>query len=221
MTTTTWATLDKATGGLSAPGKMPGAAWSIPAEFCKVGSILREKVPNSPCAKCYALKNRYVFPNVRAALARRHATYLADPDAWAVAMEASIRKKGLPEFRWFDAGDIIDVRMLRLIAKIARQLPDIAFWLPTQQRAEVREFLASETKPDNLTIRLSAPLIGLELRPATQGLLAGIPVSTVRTKGTEARKSEWQCPAPEQGHKCVNCRACWDNDVPVVSYKGQ
>jgi len=43
MTATTWATLDKATGGLSAPGKMPGAAWSIPAEFCKVGSILRER----------------------------------------------------------------------------------------------------------------------------------------------------------------------------------
>ena len=133
-------------------------------------------------------------------------------------MEASIRKKGLPEFRWFDAGDIIDVRMLRLIAKIARQLPDIAFWLPTQQRAEVREFLASETKPDNLTIRLSAPLVGLDLRPATKGALAGVPVSTVRPSGVSARPHEWECPAPKQGNNCGDCRACWSGSVPVISY---
>ena len=58
------------TGGLSKPSKMPGPAHNLPAVACKTGAKLAQ-VPGSVCAGCYALKGRYRFNNVQAALQRR------------------------------------------------------------------------------------------------------------------------------------------------------
>ena len=58
------------TGGLSAPSKMPGPAYNLPAVACITGAKL-VKIPGSVCRGCYALKGRYRFSNVRLALARR------------------------------------------------------------------------------------------------------------------------------------------------------
>ena len=58
------------TGGLSAPSKMPGPAYNLPAWECTTGKKL-VNVPGSVCHGCYALKGRYRFNNVRMALARR------------------------------------------------------------------------------------------------------------------------------------------------------
>ena len=83
------------TGGLSAPSKMPGPAYNLPATECITGSKL-VKVPGSVCAGCYALKGRYRFPNVKEALARRLKS-LDHPD-WIRAMVVLIDKA--PWFRW-------------------------------------------------------------------------------------------------------------------------
>ena len=58
------------TGGLSAPSKMPGPAFNLPAWACATGAKLA-KIPGTPCHGCYALKGRYRFPNVKAALNKR------------------------------------------------------------------------------------------------------------------------------------------------------
>ena len=60
------------TGGLSAPSKMPGPAYNLPASQCITGQKL-VKVPGSTCAGCYALKGRYrkIPANVQKALKRR------------------------------------------------------------------------------------------------------------------------------------------------------
>ena len=46
------------TGGLSAPSKMPGYAYNLPAWKCITGVKL-QAVPGSVCAGCYAMKGRY------------------------------------------------------------------------------------------------------------------------------------------------------------------
>ena len=89
------------TGGLSAPSKMPGPAYNLPAVACITGAKL-VKVPGSVCAGCYALKGRYRFPNVQAALNRRLKS-LEHPD-WIRAMVVLIDKA--PWFRWHDSGDL-------------------------------------------------------------------------------------------------------------------
>ena len=54
-------------GGLSKPSKMPSHGYSLPAIRCGVGSKLRE-VEDSTCYDCYAMKGRYIFPNVQVLL---------------------------------------------------------------------------------------------------------------------------------------------------------
>ena len=60
-------------GGFSSPSKMPCFAYSIPAQECGIGKQMRS-VAGSVCSKCYALKGRYVFGKVKAALYRRFNT---------------------------------------------------------------------------------------------------------------------------------------------------
>jgi len=212
----TWGILDAITGGLSKPSKMPCHSWSIPAEECAVGSLLR-KVPGSTCSGCYALKGRYVFPNVRAALRRRLQAWRSDRPGWATRMTVSILKTGQPYFRWFDSGDLQGVDMLRDIVEVCRQTPGVAHWLPTRERDVLKEYRASGGElPDNLTVRLSAPMVGAALEPANRGPLKDIPVSMVHTDTPEP--GAFRCPAPDQKGKCLDCRACWTQGIAQVSY---
>ena len=62
--------LVKIVGGLSKPSMMPGPAYKLPAYKCITGQKLA-KVPGSVCFGCYALKGRYRFRPVKAAMERR------------------------------------------------------------------------------------------------------------------------------------------------------
>ena len=83
------------TGGLSSPSKMPGPSFNLPAAACLTGAKLAT-VPGSTCSGCYALKGRYRFPNVQAALQRRLAK-LHDP-RWIESMVTLIGND--PVMRW-------------------------------------------------------------------------------------------------------------------------
>ena len=57
-------------GSLSNPSKMPGHGYALPAYRCRLGSFLQQ-IPKAICFHCYALRGRYAFPNVKAAMERR------------------------------------------------------------------------------------------------------------------------------------------------------
>ena len=218
-----WEVLNILTGGLSSPSKMPGFAYSISAKRCNVGAKLRN-VPGSTCSKCYALKGRYVFPNVAAAMERRYQAMRSNPTQWAAAMIASIRKAAerreaaqssslpLAPFRWHDSGDLQGMNHLLAIVVIAESTPNVMHWLPTREYALVREYLRQYHHfPDNLTVRVSAPMIGA----VASEWECSSSVDAARTPLTA-----WvDCPASKQGNKCMDCRACWDRSVEVVNYK--
>ena len=120
----TIAQLERAVGGLSKPSKMPGHAWSTPAEKCRLGALLRQR-DGSVCSGCYALKGRYVFPNVQNALHRRLEIYESDPGAWVENMATLINARSERErwFRWHDSGDLQSPEHLGHICEIARRTP--------------------------------------------------------------------------------------------------
>ncbi len=202
----TWKQLDAVTGGLSKPSKMPCHGWSIPASRCKVGSLLRNTA-GSTCSSCYALKGRYVFANVQSALERRLSAYDSNPAQWADAMVASILKTGETHFRWFDSGDLQSPEMLRWIVYIAERTPAVTHWLPTREYGIVRQYMREHSIPANLTVRVSAPMVG---GPAPS--IPGTVTSGVDDAGNHG------CPAYTQGGKCGDCRACWDRSVSHVTY---
>lgn len=206
--------LERLTGGLSTPSKMPGYAFGIPAQNCILGKILQKK-KGSVCHSCYALKGMYVFPVVKNAQARRLKILLRDMFAWKRAMisllEKKYRRKTGDErvFRFHDSGDIQSVEHLAAIVDIAKLLPTIKFWLPTREASMVRKYLdKGNTFPHNLSVRISVPMVGQ--KPVEK--IAGTNTSTV---GAEVG---YACPARHQGNNCGSCRACWRTDIENIDY---
>jgi hypothetical protein len=189
----------KITDSFTKTSKMPGLSYSLPAWACQTGSKLR-KVKTSPCYGCYALKGNYTrYPAIREAQYRR-LDAINHPD-WVQAMAAVIKRQKW--FRWHDAGDVQSSEHMQKIIEICKLTPDTKHWLPTQERQYLP---APEEVPDNLIIRLSAARVD-----GTAGN-AWTHSSTVVTDGSPS------CPAPTQGGKCLDCRACWNKDIKNVSY---
>jgi hypothetical protein len=198
------------TGGLSKPSKMPGFAYSIPAQACNVGSRLRS-VQGSICSKCYALKGRYVFSNVKKALQRRLASLVHSE--WVEAMVFQINQTGINVFRWHDSGDIQNLEHLERIAQVCRLTPAVRHWLPTREYAIVTAYKEKHGAfPDNLNIRLSAYMVDGPLPDGAANRLG------VTMSGVTSDPKKVSCPAYNQGGVCGSCRACWDKNQPVVFY---
>jgi hypothetical protein len=188
---------------------MPGWSWSISAEDCITGSKLRQ-IPGSTCSSCYALRGNYRFPVVKAAHARRRAGLddLRFVEAFVVVLTRIYKniRNGEDRFRWFDAGDLPDFDALLKICEIARQTPQIRHWLPTREMGIVR-MLDPKDIPANLTIRLSAPMIGEPMTPLPGTTWSGVDVADA-----------FQCIAPSQGNQCLACSMCWGKE-PVSYHK--
>ena len=193
----------KITGGLSAPSKMPGPAYNLPATECITGAKL-VKVPGSVCAGCYALKGRYRFTNVRLALARRMQS-LKHPQ-WVLAMTVLI--KGEKYFRWHDSGDLQSVTHLKNIFEVCKATPETWHWMPTRE-AQLLKLMDPDVIPKNLIIRMSSHMIDQK------------PVSFwpwTSTVSTGLAQPGHRCPAQNQNNQCRDCRACWDRKVSNVTY---
>ena len=198
-------------GSLSNPGKMPCHGYALPAQRCRLGSFLQQ-LPKAVCHYCYALRGRYAFPKVQAAMERRIES-LADP-RWVDAITTLIHRSGDRHFRWHDSGDLQSLEHLEKIVAVCKNLPRVKFWLPTREYQTVEAYRRTGGRiPSNLCIRLSAHLIDGKLP-----LAYGLPVSTVSTQDAGAHPNNHICPAPKQNNQCGNCRACWDRSVKVVTY---
>jgi hypothetical protein len=209
-TSPTYSWLEKQVGGLSKPSKMPWFSYSIPASKCKVGSILRD-VEGSVCSKCYARKGRYNFHNTQTALTRRYNTMTTDYAKWAGHMVHLLgeRSQGKEQwFRWHDSGDLQSKEHLEAIIWIAQQLPRIHFWLPTKERKLVNSMATQIETARNLTVRVSAPMVGQVLDTCQ------FPTSSVGA-GAAAGCA---CLYYKTDGKCGPCRACWDKTMKNVNY---
>lgn len=206
-------------GGLSHPEKMPWWAWSISAADCITGTKLAQQ-EDTVCSDCYALKGRYLFPNVRTAHDRRLAASKSPDFVEAFVMvltnlHAKTRKRradGQVEnrFRWFDSGDLQSVEMLEQINEIALRTPFVDHWLPTRENGIVATFLERHGEfAENLAVRLSAPMVGVA--PSRKPL--GLAMATV---GCDTMPGVYSCRAlADQGNRCLNCDQCWRKDVDI------
>ena len=180
--------------------KMPGLSYSLPPPACQTGSKLR-KIKGTPCFYCYAMKGNYIrYPAIKKAQYYRLASL--GHDSWVTAMVAQIKRQKW--FRWHDAGDLQSVDHLRKILEVCRLTPGTHNWLPTQERQSLLA-VAPDEVPDNLVIRLSGSKIDGPQPSCWPN------TSTVVTKSAS-------CPAPSQGGKCKECRACWTKSIKNISY---
>ena len=190
------------TGGLSKPSKMPGPSFNLPAAACITGAKL-VKVQGSPCSGCYALKGRYRFKNVQAALNRRLAK-LHNP-RWIEAMVTLIDNG--PVFRWHDSGDVQSAQHLKNIFEVCNRTPETRHWLPTREARFLR-LMDPAVVPKNLKIVLSDHMNDQPVAPTWWPY----------TSGATTSHDQVTCPASRQGNKCLDCRKCWDRRTKRVIY---
>ena len=206
-------------GSLGNPSKMPGLSYGLPAckaswvpEYCgkynlpvpadygcKVGQILSD-LPNTPCYKCYAdNRGNYTYESLKhGQLLRLIGTY---HPRWKEAMIMLIDRYidyDDPYFRWLDSGDIPHRKMLLDIIEIAKELPFVNFWLPTQERKQLH---GVGKIPPNLCVRVSH----IRLDDHDYNGNTWYNSSSVSTK-----EDGHDCPSDQHSNTCGPCRKCWD-----------
>lgn len=224
-----------AIGKLSNASKLPkrtrtgcsistGSSFSTSAYDCRTGSKLRQ-IAGSVCSTCYACKGRQNFPKNQEAYRNRTALYFElGPDKWTEALSAAIEPE--TDFRFFDSGDLADYAMLRAIVQVACNRPDVRFWLPTKEYADVSKLRKEGIAiPSNLCIRVSLPMLNQDSE--------SYGVRSVVFEGNQADKVPQGaaiCPCslpkdnPNHRDTCdgtgtqESCRNCWDNSIAVVCY---
>lgn len=125
---------------------------------------------------------------------------------WVRAMASQINGFKIKVFRWHDAGDIQSVKHLLKIFKVCKLTPGVKHWMPTKE-AQFLKMVPIERVPKNLIIRLSGTNIDGS---------AGKFWKYTSTVTTDPKKAT--CPAPSQGGKCLDCRACWNKRIKNIAY---
>lgn len=221
----------KFVGSLSKPSKMPGFAYGLPPQECKIGSKL-VAVEGSICSKCYALSGHYImYKEVKTSQYNRLEA-IKHPQ-WVPAMVRLIGHYSSDVFRWHDAGDLQSLEHTQKIVDVANALPETKFWIPTREIDTVRRYRAGHSDscdticnlihikrrfPSNLTIRLSA-MMNDQKTPKYSGL-EDLTTSTVHSKEHLGKVGESiECGAYKRNGECGSCRACWSPKVSNVSYR--
>lgn len=155
--------------------------------------------PGCPCAAtCYALKGRFRFPSVRAAMSENLGLWLSDPDDYQRAVIDCAYYTRF--FRWHSAGDMPSAAYLHMMTQVARACRSTQFLAFSKRDDIIPYYLHSGGAiPRNLHIVYSewpgqdCALGDIDLPRAYVRLKSGAGVDAIPS---DAR----QC--------CGNCAAC-------------
>lgn len=195
---------------LSKASKMPSRSWSLQALDTCPASRKADGSLVDACSGCYATTGNYRFKNVKAP--REHNREDWKRDQWADDMVAELDNDRY--FRWFDSGDVYDLRLAHKILEVMQRTPWCNHWLPTRMHkfTKFRPVLAQMQELHNVVVRLSSDSI-------TGDVVEGSTTSTIATLDN-VPNSATVCEAYTRGGKCGPCRACWDKNTAVVCYIG-
>ena len=194
----------------SKPSKMPCRSWSLEAlTTCPASKDSNgELVP--ACKGCYATSGMYRFPNVKAP--RLHNQDDWRNNDWVDVMVSELDNDRY--FRWFDSGDVYDIRLARKILKVMRQTPWVRHWLPTRMHKfdKFKSVLDNMDALPNVVVRLSSDgVLGETVENAANS-------STIVPNREYLTPTMSLCGASEREGKCGTCRACWDKTVSIIAY---
>ena len=195
---------------LSKASKMPCRSWSLEAlTTCPASKDSNgELVP--ACKGCYATTGNYRFPNVKAP--RLHNQSDWKNDDWVSVMVAELDNDRY--FRWFDSGDMYDIRLAKKILAVMRATPWVKHWLPTRMHKfdKFQSVIEQMQQLPNVVVRLSSDGVQGEIVPDAPNTSTIIPTISHKLDNMTL------CQAYEREGKCGTCRACWDKTISVVAY---
>ncbi len=227
---------------LSAPGKMPGASFSLPAgASCPASKVAQRDAESdgtgdrTVCGSCYAMGGFYRMPNVARTLADRFAFVRASLRedggsafiaalAVAIACEAARDRASSGEstylFRVHDSGDLFSDAYAMAWGKISDVLPNVRFWIPTREyyRPTMRAVLQLLAIRPNVALRPSAIFaVGRAPDLTAEGFAPGTGVAATLA---DVAPDAYVCPATVPGNvptcEANGCRMCWSKAGQAV-----
>ena len=180
-------------------------SWSLEA-----GVTCPQSAGVEVCKSCYALKNTYRFPVVKAVRQHNRDDYKT-PD-FVERMVAACSK--LDMVRLFDSGDCETKELALKLEEVITKTPNISWWFPTRmdKSASVNSVLSRIALLPNVALRPSADNIGLD-KPERAGVnsyvirQSDIPMAIA--KGINI------CPVTLPGStqkSCNTCTTCYSNE---------
>lgn len=194
---------------LSKASKMPCRSWSLQALETCPGSRNSDGSLVAACAGCYATTGNYRFANVKAPREFNR-------DDWKHSdwVEAMVRELDNDRyFRWFDSGDLYDVRLAYKILEVMKQTPWVKHWLPTRSYKFVKfqPVLQQMEALPNVVVRYSSDSV-------TGGIVYALNSSTIVPSEDQVPDGAELCRSYDNAGKCGDCRACWDKSNRVIAY---
>ena len=195
---------------LSKASKMPCRSWSLQALETCPASVKPDGTLVNACKGCYATTGNYNFPNVKAP--RLHNREDWKREEWVEDMVSELDNDRY--FRWFDSGDLYDIRLARKVLEVMQRTPWVKHWLPTRMY-KFTKFVsvldAMEALP-NVVVRKSSDSVHGET-------IEGKTTSTIIPVDDSIQYASFTiCKAYERDGKCGSCRACWSKEESVIAY---
>ncbi len=194
---------------LSKTSKLDGIlSWSLQALDTCPGSkdSNGELVP--ACSGCYATTGNYRFSNVKKPRLENREDW--HRDEWVRDMV--IKLDSSRYFRWFDSGDMYDIRLAEKIYQVMQLTQHCKHWLPTRMHKfkKFADIIAKMQSLENVVVRFSSDSV-------TGEVIEGNTTSTIFSD--KLPDGAFECKAYQHEGKCNGCRACYDKDVQVIAYK--
>jgi hypothetical protein len=194
---------------LSKTSKLDGIlSWSLQAIDTCPGSSDGKGGLVDACKGCYATTGNYRFANVKAPRLFNREDWQRDDwiDDMVKALDSS------RYFRWFDSGDMYDLKLAYKIYEVMNRTPWVKHWLPTRMHkfSKFKTVIQAMQNLDNVVIRFSSDSV-------TGGVIEGLNTSTIFSDTLPENATE--CQAYQHDGKCNGCRACYDKTVSVIGYK--
>ena len=194
---------------LSKTSKLDGIlSWSLQAIDTCPGSSDGKGGLVPACKGCYATTGNYLFANVKKPREFNREDWKRD--SWVSDMVQALDSSRY--FRWFDSGDMYDIRLANKILAVMEATPWVKHWLPTRMHKFVKfqhTIDAMQSLP-NVVVRLSSDSVQGEI-------IKGQTTSTIFSG--DVPENAVECKAYQHDGKCNGCRACYDKTVPVIAYK--
>jgi hypothetical protein len=194
---------------LSKTSKLDGIlSWSLQALDTCPASKNKDGTLVPACQGCYATTGNYRFANVKAPREFNREDWKRD--SWVSDMVMALDSSRY--FRWFDSGDMYDIRLAEKILNVMALTPHCKHWLPTRMYkfSKFKTVISSMQSLDNVVVRLSSDSVTGETIP-------GFTTSTIFSDTVPDNALE--CKAYQHEGKCNGCRACYDKSVSVIAYK--
>lgn len=199
---------------LSNTSKLGVKSWSLQAINTCPASIGADGELVDACKGCYATSGNYRFANVKAP---REFNRLAwQEESFTADFIKALHKERF--FRWFDSGDMYNIKLAEKMLEIMKSTPHVNHWLPTRMHkfkkfhAVIQEMAALP----NVAVRLSSDSITGELVNSSVSDLN----STIIPEGEIDSYNGFICKAFYQDGKCLDCTACYNKGVKTVAYVG-